>query len=152
MRENAKFGNFLAKRAKQGNADYFEKFEFQNQNIKTSSQNLVKMAPSFQDKDLLLQLNHIFDENESKNVKFSIDKIRNPSVDGTRDIIISVLTEMGFALNSSLNILDLPNHMTGPNEFNIVKEFITPMTLTVTANKFFTSLASASGETDPIYR
>ena len=109
------------------------------------------MAPSFQDKDLLMQLKHIFEENETKSINFSIDKIRSPSVDGTRDIIIAILTEMGFALNPT-NVLDLPSDLTGPNEFNIVKEFLTPMTLTVTANKFFTSLASASGETNPIYR
>ena len=109
------------------------------------------MAPRFSDEELVQQLNNIFNESESKTVvKVNYESIRSPTVDSTRDIIIAVLTEAGFSLNT--NIMNLPNDLTGLNELNVVKDYLTPMTLYITANKFFGTLSSAALEKIPIHR
>jgi len=101
--------------------------------------------------ELVNSLNSIFNEGDSNAVlKISLDNLRNPTVDFTRNIIVHILTEAGFALNSS--VMDLTNELSGAGEINMIKEYMTPVTLTVTAQEFFDKLSEASGHNPPKFR
>ena len=109
------------------------------------------MAPSFKDDDLVDQLNSIFTQGDNTaNVKVDLSSIKRPNQESTRDIVYAVLGEAGFSLSS--NLFNLSSHLTGADELAVVKEYLTPMTITTTANKFFEALSVAALEKIPTYR
>ena len=101
------------------------------------------------DVDLINNLNHIFNDGDSK-ISVSLDNLRYPSVDFTKDIILATLGEAGFALNSS--IMDMTNELSGAGEINMIKEYLNPVTMTVTAQEFFDKLSEAAGHNPPKFR
>ena len=105
------------------------------------------MAAMKTDVQLIDNLNHIFDDRDSK---ISLDNLRNPTVDFAKDIILQTLNEAGFALNSS--IMDMTNELSGAGEINMVKEYLNPVTMTVTAQEFFDKLSEAAGFNPPKFR
>ena len=109
------------------------------------------MAPSFKDDDLVDQLNSIFTQGDNtSNVKVDASSIKRPNQESTRDIVYAVLGEAGFSLSS--NLFNLSSQLTGTDELAVVKEYLTPMTITTTANKFFEALSAAALEKNPTYR
>jgi len=107
------------------------------------------MAAMKTDVDLINNLNHIFNDGDSK-INVSLDNLRYPSVDFTKDIILQTLGEAGFALNSS--IMDMTNELSGAGEINMIKEYLNPVTMTVTAQEFFDKLSEAAGHNPPKFR
>jgi len=105
------------------------------------------MAPHFKDEELVKTLNENIFDNEVTQFKATIDMIRNPTTDSTRDLIMAILNEAGFALQS--NVISLPNDLTGPNEQGFINEYLPVMTVVMTANKFFESLSLACTESKP---
>ena len=108
------------------------------------------MAPHFKDEELVKTLNENIFDNEVTQFKATINMIRNPTTDSTRDLIMAILNEAGFSLQS--NVISLPNDLTGPNEQGFTNEYLTVMTVVMTANKFFESLSLACTESKPTPR
>ena len=48
--------------------------------------------------------------------------------------------------------MDMTNELSGAGEINLIKEYLTPVTLTVTAQEFFDKLSEASGHNPPKFR
>ena len=101
------------------------------------------MAPHWKDEELVKTLNENIFDNEVTQTQFkvTINMIKNPTTDSTRDLIVAILHEAGFDMQSS--VISLPYDLTGPNEQGITNEYLTVMTVTMTANKFFESLSVA---------
>ena len=84
-------------------------------------------------------LNNVF-----KDLDVTMAKIKRPTSDFAKTIILSLLTESGYELTG--NMIALPQELTGTHEHAIVNDHFPAICIMVAARKFFDCLVDATNE------
>ena len=101
--------------------------------------NFEKMGFTYKDEELVQHLNNVFAENP---LDVTIAKIKRPTSDFAKMIIVALLTESGYELHG--NIIHLSQELNGTYEHPIVSDHFPAICIMVAARKFFDCLEEAT--------
>ena len=97
------------------------------------------MGPKFSDEELVQHLNNVFTENP---LDVTMGKLKRPTSDFAKLIIVALLSESGYELNG--NVIHLSQELNGTYEHSIVSEHFPAICIMVAARKFFYCLEDAT--------